>query len=156
MRKIVCAALLSAFVATPAAAAETKGNVGVNSSTDGTYGIQGELNISTMTNNAPISLQAFWKKYSDSAWRTTASGVAGIYDFSSIAKLDKKVHPYAGIGLMTVSHTWVGTGTPATYTGIGGGWYLVAGFRYFLTPQVDADFNYNNFGDLTVGVNFNF
>lgn len=31
---------------------------------------------------------------------TTGIGVAAIYDFNSIAKLDKKIHPYAGLGLI--------------------------------------------------------
>jgi hypothetical protein len=161
MKKIVIPVLLSVFAATPAIAAQTKGNVGANFSINGVFGIQGELNISSMANNAPVSVQAFWTNYSqdlgpNTTWSTTAIGVAAIYDFSAIAKLDKKVHPYAGVGLMSVSYTWKGTGTAVTYNGIGGGLYVTAGVRYSLTPQVDADFNYNNFGDLTAGVNFNF
>lgn len=161
MKKIVVAVMLPIFVSAPAIASESKGNVGANFSTAGVFGIQGELNISSMANNAPVSVQAFWKNYSqdlgpNNTWRTSAIGAAGIYDFSSIAKLDKKVHPYAGVGLMSVSYTWKGNGTAVTYNGIGGGLYVTAGVRYSLTPQVDADFNYNNFGDLTAGVNLNF
>jgi opacity protein-like surface antigen len=161
MKKIVMAALLSAFVAAPAVAADTKGNVGVNFSTAGAFGIQGEFNISSMTNNAPVSVQAFWKHYSqdvgpNASWGTTGIGITGIYDFSSLAKLDKKIHPYAGVGLMSVSYSWRGTGNSWPYTGVGGGLYVTAGVRYDLTPQVAADLNYNNFGDLTAGVNFNF
>ena len=159
MKKTVMAALLSAFVAAPSVATETKGNAGANFSTEGAFGIQGELNISSMANNAPVSVQAFWKNYSqdlgpNTTWSTTAIGAAGIFDFGSIAKLDKKVHPYAGVGLMSVSYTWKGTGAAVRYTGIGGGLYVTAGVRYSLTPQVDADFNYNNFGDLTAGCKF--
>ena len=161
MKKIAIAVLLSAFVAAPALAAGSKGNVGANLSIEGVFGIQGELDISSMTNNAPISVQAFWKNYSqdlgtNNTWNTSAIGATGIYDFSSIAKLDKKVHPYAGVGLMSVSYTWKGAGAPVVYSGIGGGLYVTAGVRYTLVPQMDADFNYNNFGDLTAGVNFKF
>jgi hypothetical protein len=156
MRNMVYTALLSACVIGHAAAAESKGNVGINSSTNETYGIQGEVNISSLVNNAPVSVQVFWKKYSDNYWRITTTGIAGIYDFSSIAKLGEKAHPYVGIGLMTVSNSWIGTGTQAPYGGVDSGWYESAGIRYFLTPQLDADFSYNNFGDLTIGVNFNF
>ena len=161
MKKIAITVLLSAFVAAPALAAGSKGNVGANLSIEGVFGIQGELDISSMTNKAPISVQAFWKNYSqdlgtNNTWNTTAIGVAGIYDLSSIAKLDKKIHPYAGIGLMAVSYAWKGNGAPVVYNGIGNGLYVTAGVRYTLTPQVDADFNYNNFGDLTAGVNLNF
>ena len=160
MKRIIIAALLSVFVAALVVAAENKGNVGVNYSTAGAFGIQGEFNISSMTNKAPVSVQAFWKNYSwnfaGSSWGITSIGVAGIYDFSSVAKMDKKIHPYAGVGLMTVSYSWKGAGATPTYTGLGGGLYVTGGVRYSLTPQVAADFNYNNVGDLTAGVNFNF
>lgn len=108
MNKIVIAVLLS-FIAVSAAAtpksAGTTGNVGINFSVDSVIGIHGEFNISSMANNAPVSVQAFWKNYSQRiapavTWGTTGIGVAAIYDFNSIAKLDKKIHPYAGLGLI--------------------------------------------------------
>jgi len=87
----------------------------------------------------------------------TALGAAGIYDFNALAKLDKKIHPYAGAGLKHVSETVVFPGFPpytgtATNTDV----YVTGGVRYYLTPQFDADLNYNNFGGLTIGANFNF
>lgn len=57
---------------------------------------------------------------------------------------------------MTVSYNWQGSGAAPIYTGVGGGLYVTVGVRYCLTPQVDADINYNNIGDLTAEVNFNF
>lgn len=161
MKKIAVAMLLSAFVAAPAFAAGSKASVGANYSIDSVFGIQGEMDISSMVNKAPISVQAFWKNYSQNiapgaTWGTTGIGVAAIYDFSSVAKLDKKVMPYAGVGLIAVSYTWKGTGAAGTYTGVGGGLYFTGGVRYALTPQVAADFNYNNFGSLTVGANISF
>jgi opacity protein-like surface antigen len=160
MKRIAFAALLSVIVAAPAVAAENKGNVGANFSTAGAFGVQGELNISSMTNKAPISVQAFWKNYTwdyaSSSWGINGIGAAAIYDFSSMAKLDKKVEPYAGLGLVAVSYSWRGANVAPAYTGVGGGLYVTAGVRYALTHQVAVDFNYNNFGDLTAGVNFNF
>src|SRR5450830_1070301 len=105
MKKIAIAALLSAFATAPAFAADGKNSVGVNFGTDlnGVFGIQGEFDISFMTNKQPISVQVFWKKSSQTFYGvsadTTAVGVAGIYDFNALAKLDKKIHPYAGAGL---------------------------------------------------------
>jgi opacity protein-like surface antigen len=160
MKRIVIAAWLSVLVAAPALAAENKGNVGVNFSTAGAFGVQGELDISSMTNKAPVSVQAFWKNYTwdfaGSSWGVNGVGVAGIYDFNSAFKLDKKIKPYAGVGLIAVSYSWRGANAAPTYTGVGGGLYVTAGVRYSLTHQVAVDFNYNNFGDLTAGVNFNF
>jgi hypothetical protein len=172
MKRIVIAALLSVFVAAPAFAADGKNSVGINYGTDlnGVVGIQGEFDISSMTNKQPISVQVFWKKSSQTFYGvsadTTALGVAGIYDFNALAKLDKKIHPYAGAGLKHVTDTVVvpGFGTPGTFgyfpsttvkatsTDV----YYTGGVRYYLTPQFDADLSYNNFGGLTIGANFSF
>ena len=160
MKKIAIAALLSAFATAPAFAADGKNSVGVNFGTDlnGVFGIQGEFDISSMTNNQPISVQVFWKKSSQTFYGvsadTTAVGVAGIYDFNALAKLDKKIHPYAGAGLkretQTINTPFVSIKTTSSDL------YVTGGVRYYLTPQFDADLNYNNFGGLTIGANFNF
>jgi opacity protein-like surface antigen len=161
MKKIAIAALLSVFVAAPAVAADGKNSVGINYGTDlnGVLGIQGEFDISSMTNKQPVSVQVFWKKASQTFYGvsadTTAIGVAGIYDFNALARLDKKIHPYAGAGLRRKTETVVvpflgsakSNSVDVYYTG---------GVRYYLTPQFDADLNYNEFGGLTVGANFNF
>lgn len=161
VNKIIIAALLSVLIATPAVAAGNPGNFGINFSVNGSFGLHGELDISSMTNKAPVSVQVFLKNYTQNvapgaAWSTTGIGAAGIYDFSLMAKLDKKIHPYAGAGLVSVSHKWTGANSPWGYTGIEGGLYVTGGIRYVLTPQVSADFNYNNFGSLTAGLNFGF
>jgi hypothetical protein len=167
MKRIIIAALLSVFVAAPAVAADGKNSVGVNYGTDlnGVFGIQGEFDISSMTNKQPISVQVFWKKSSQTFYGvsadTTALGVAGIYDFNALAKLDKKIHPYAGAGLKHVTDTAVSPAIPpfipsmsikTTSTDV----YVTGGVRYYLTPQFDADLSYNNFGGLTFGANFDF
>jgi opacity protein-like surface antigen len=167
MKKIVIVALLSAFAAAPAVAADGKNSVGINYGTDlsGVFGIQGEFDISSMTNKQPVSVQVFWKKASQTSYGvsadTTALGVAGIYDFNALAKLDKKIHPYAGAGLRHKSETVVIPGIPGffpttTATATSTDVYYTGGVRYYLTPQFDADLNYNEFGGLTIGANFNF
>ena len=159
MNKFALAVLLSAFISAQADAAEYKGNVGANFSTTEVIGIQGELDMASLANRAPVSIQAFWKYQQhdqNNGWDTSAIGVAGIYDFSSIVKMDKKSHPYAGAGLMSVSHTWTGAGASPAYNGVGSGLYVTAGLRYFFTPQVAADINFNNFGELTAGANLSF
>lgn len=167
MKKIAVALLLSAFVAAPAYAADGKNSVGVNYGLDysGVFGIQGEFDISSMTNKAPVSFQVFWKNYSRSynvpggtyKWSYNGLGAAAVYDFSSVAKLDKKIKPYAGLGLIVLSSSWSG---PAGGLGVpgadSGGLYFTGGVRYALTPQLAADLNYNNFGGITVGANFSF
>ena len=159
MYKFALAVLLSTFVSAQAFAAEYKGNLGANFSTTEAIGIQGELDMASLANRAPVSVQAFWKYQQhdkNNAWDTSAIGVAGIYDFSSMVKMDEKAHPYAGAGLMSVIHTWTGTGASPAYNGVGSGLYVTAGLRYFFTPQVAADINYNNFGEMTAGANLSF
>ncbi len=166
MKKIVIVALLSVFVAAPAFAADGKNSVGINYGTDlnGVLGIQGEFDISSMTNKQPISVQVFWKKASQTFVDTTALGVAGIYDFNALAKLDKKIHPYAGAGFKRVSetttipaYTFGGFIVPSTsFKTTSTDLYVTGGVRYYLTPQFDADLSYNNFGGLTIGANFSF
>ena len=161
MNKIVVAGLLSFFVATPSLAAQTKGNLGVSLSTAGAYGAQAEFGISSMANGAPVSAQVFWKHDSQdignaTAWDSTAIGVAGIYDFTAMTKLDSKVHPYAGAGLMSVSHDRNGPWAGGAYNGVGSGLYVTGGVRYNLESQLDVDLNYNNFGDITLGLNLSF
>jgi hypothetical protein len=161
MKKIMIATLLSVSITAPAMAADGKNSVGVNYGTDlnGVFGIQGEFDISSMTNKQPISVQVFWKKASQNYYwgsaDTTALGVTGVYDFNALAKLDKKLHPYAGAGLKRESATAF-VPPSMTYKATSTDLYLTGGIRYFFTPQFDGDLNYNNFGGLTFGINYNF
>jgi len=159
------AALLSCLIAFPAiattAADETAGSVGINYGENGVIGIQWEFDVSTMANDQPFSVQAFWKNVSQDlsggeTWDTTGIGVAMVYDFNAVAKLDKTIHPYVGIGVMSISYNWTGSGPAPTYRGIGSGLYLAGGLRYEFSPQWAADVNFNLFGNLTAGVNYSF
>lgn len=161
MKKIAIALLLSAFVATPAVAAGGKNSIGVNYGLDysGVFGIQGEFDVSSSANKAPISIQAFWKTGSQNVWvqsyNISALGVAAIYDLSSVIKLEKRIHPYAGLGIRRVTQTvpWgFGGTTSASKTDL----HITFGAQYELNPQVAADLNYNDFSGLTIGANFSF
>lgn len=159
MKKITLAILLTGFFSDAFAASTS--SVGINYSFDDVFGSQFEFDISKAANNRPVSVQLFWKSYSqrlgtNNIWNTTSVGAAGIYDLTSVTKFDKKIHPYAGLGLMSVSYSWAGLGLKQNYTGVSGGLYVTGGVRYDLSPQISADINYNNFGGLTVGANFNF
>jgi opacity protein-like surface antigen len=168
MKKIAVALLLSAFIAAPAVAADGKKSVGINYGFDqnGAVGIQGEFDISSSVNNAPVSVQVFWKSYSQTYDRPPAGtyqysyngfGVAGIYDFGSVVKQNNKIKPYAGLGLYTLSNELSGPATPPLNESADtGGLYVVAGVKYAMTSDLSADLNYNNIGGVTVGVNLNF
>ncbi|MFZ2542388.1 MAG: hypothetical protein WAW75_11540 [Gallionella sp.] len=157
MKRIVIAAMMSVFVAAPAAAADGKTSVGVNYGLDwsGIFGIMGEYDISSMTNNQPVSVQVFWKKSTQTVlganYEKTGFGAVGIYDFNTLSKLDKKIRPYAGVGVISKREQYQGWGTTTSSS-----LYFTGGIRYFLTPQFAADFNYNDYGGITVGANFSF
>lgn len=160
MKKIALALLLTGFFSGSALAASTS-SVGINYSFDDVFGSQFEFDISKAANNRPVSVQLFWKSYSqrlgtNSTWNTTGVGAAGIYDLTSVTKFDKKIHPYAGLGLMSVAYSWAGFGPAQNYTGVSGGLYVTGGARYEFSPQIYADVSYNNFGGLTLGAIFNF
>lgn len=167
MKKIVMTVLLSVFLVAPAMAADSKNSVGVNYGLDldGVIGVQGELDISSsMPDKAPVSIQVFWKNYSQS-YQTGAGtyqysyngfGAAAIYDFDSVAGLDKKIKPYAGLGLVALNARLSGPNAQFSRAADSGGLYIVGGVRYALAPQVSADLNYNNFGGLTIGAVLNF
>jgi len=162
MNKIVIAALLSAFIAAPAFAADGKDSIGVNYGLDlnGVFGVQGEFDISSsMANKAPVSLQVFWKNYSQSYGTPSGTyqysyngfGAAAIYDFGSVVKANSKIKPYAGLGLITLNSRLSGPNAPFARAADSGGLYVTAGARYEVTPQVSADLNFNNYGGLTIG-----
>ena len=158
MHKYLVALLLAPALVTSAYAAESGNNIGINVSLDNAIGIQGEFVL-----QKPLSLQIFYKNYSRSyyyggtyKYSYTAIGAAGIYDFSRELRIaDKKIHPYAGLGLFTVSSSFSGSG-PYVDSSVLGGIYLTAGARYEITRDIDLDANYNNFGGLTIGANFKF
>lgn len=164
--KNIAVVLLLYSIGAPAAYAGTgvdnaKLSVGINYGVDGVWGIEGEQSISSLANNQPVSLQVFLKnRMQDTSpgvsWDTTGIGAAVIYDFNTVARTDKKIHPYFGMGLMYVNHDWSGTGQAPKYDGVDSGLYLTGGVRYELSPKVSADLNYNFFGNLTVGVVYSF
>ncbi len=167
MKKIAVALLISAFIAAPAVAADGKESVGINYGLDqdGVVGIQGEFDISSSVKNAPVSVQVFWKSYSQTYNRPPVGtyqysyygfGVAAIYDFGSVVKQNSKIKPYAGLGLYTLNNKLSGPAAPLNVSADSGGLYAVAGVRYALAPEYSADLNYNNIGGATIGFNLNF
>ncbi len=162
MNRIAVAAVLSVVAAAPAFAAEGNNSVGVNYGLDlnGVFGIQGEFDISSsMPNKAPVSIQVFWKNYSQSygipggayQYSYNGFGAAAIYDFGAVIKTNDKIRPYAGLGLITLNSTFSGLNSPFVGAADTGGLYVTAGARYEVTPKVSADLNYNNYGGLTIG-----
>lgn len=172
MKRIVITAILSVFVSAPAVAAEnnksvSKKSIGVSYGLDmdGVIGLQGEFDISSHVSNKPVTAQLFWKGYSESfivggvgtyQYSYNGFGAAAIYDFGSVVKDNKKIKPYAGLGLYALNHTLSGPGAPFNVSADSGGLYATGGIRYAVMQDVVLDLNYNNIGGLTFGANFLF
>ena len=167
MKRFVIAALMSVFIAAPVFAADGKNSVGINYGFDqsGVVGLQGEFDISSHVNKAPVSIQVFWKGYSESfnypgfgtyKFSYNGFGAAGIYDFGSVVKQNNKIKPYVGLGLVTLNSSLSGpAGLPAV-SADSGGLYITFGAKYVVSPEVSADLSYNNVGGLTIGANYHF
>lgn len=106
MKKVIVAALTTTFIAAPAVAdtepAPALQSVGINYGIDHVLGIQADFDIFSMDDNESWSGQVFLKNYSQetspgASWDTTGIGASAIYDFNSVARLDKNIHPFAGI-----------------------------------------------------------
>lgn len=163
MKNIISVSLLCASLATPAFAAERSGSIGANISFNGALGVQAEFAL-----QKPLALQLFLKNYSREydygnsfgkyRYSYTAVGAAVVYDFSKELRLpDKNLHPYAGLGLHTISASFYGSGGPIdSRVNTGLGLYLTLGAKYDITSVIDLDASYNTFGGLTVGANFRF
>jgi len=165
MKRLFIAALMSAFIAAPAFAAGEKNSVGINYGFDqsGVIGLQGEFDISSHVNKAPVSIQVFWKGYSESfvsgagnyKFSYNGFGAAGIYDFGSVVKQNNKIRPFVGLGLVSLNSSYSG---PAglNVSSDSGGLYVAFGAKYVVSPEVSADLSYNNVGGLTIGANYHF
>jgi len=162
IHQIFAISLLNAALYNTACAAPKSGNIGVNISFDNTVGIAGEFNL-----QKPVSLQVFLKQYARSYYygkqpayynySYTAIGAAVLYDFSKEFLIpNDKIHPYGGLGLYAVNANFNGTGVVDPAPANGGGIYFTFGARYEITPEIDFDGNFNNFGGLTLGANFKF
>lgn len=159
MNKIITLIVLAALTTTAHAAEKSK-NVGISVSLDNTLGVQAEFNI-----QQPFSAQVFYKTntggfygspFSFKNTNYSAIGVAGIYDLSKIANIpNPQIHPYAGVGLYTVSSGHSSTGA-AVSPPVNGGIYLVAGAKYEFSPELNFDANINILSGLTIGANLKF
>ena len=171
MKKIAIVTLLSILVAAPAVAAENNRSLGKKSigisyglDEDGVIGIHAEFDISSHVSNKPVTAQVFWKNYSQSYTRAAGTyqysyngfGVAAIYDFGSVVKENKKIKPYAGLGLYTLQNKLSGPNVAFNVSADSGGLYITGGIRYAVMPDVAVDLNLNNIAGLTFGANFLF
>ncbi len=165
MKKILVAALLSSAFAAPAFAADTsKLSVGAGYGFDngGVLSIHGDYNISDMFNNKPVKARFGIDHYAldtgtQYTWSYNVFYAGAYYDFTQEMKLnDRKIHPFAGLGLgigsvsCSSSGNWCnGLGSPSV-----GGLYYILGVQYDIAPKMTAEANFNGWGGLSLGVNY--
>lgn len=189
MKRIVIAALLLAFAAAPALAADkSKLSVGASyglggvSGSGGVFSFRGDYDISDKA-NAPVKVRVGWDHYSvdlgvpgsfscnpvtfvcgagpggNITWSTNVFYGGAYYDFNKMMKLDKKIHPFAGLGFGFGSTTVScpgglncnGWSSPTV-----GGFYYIGGVQYEVTPQIAAELGFSGWTGISIGANFKF
>lgn len=163
MKKIFVASLLSAVVAMPAFAEESKMAVGAGwgFGNGGVLSLRGDYDISDMVGQSAVKARVGYDRYSlDSGAYTWSYNVfyAGAYkDFSKELNLDK-IHPFAGLGYGFGSTSCSGDSalcaslpSPAV-----GGFYYIGGVKYDVTPQIEAEVAFERWAGLSLGANYKF
>jgi opacity protein-like surface antigen len=166
MKKIIIAALISFFTVTSALAADqSKGNLGAGYGFDngGVLSLHGDFDISAMANKAPVTARVGFDHYSldywagnNYSWSYNMFYGAAYYDFSRDLKLDKKVHPFAGLGLYLGSLSCSGSVCGGVPSPTSSGVYYILGVQYDVAPKIAVEANINQLGGLTIGANFKY
>ncbi len=167
MKKYVAAVLFFAFASAPVFAAE-KNSIGVSYGLDnnGTFGIQGEFDISSKANGQPISIAVYYKTASQTIYGVTADasalGVTANYDLSKVLKItNDKFRPYAGVGLERTTATAVTPAIPpfipamsATASSMDLAYTI--GVKYSVSREVDVSASLSSFDGIGFGAHYNF
>jgi hypothetical protein len=165
MKKFIAAVL---FFASVSAFAADKNSVGVTYGLDnnGTFGIQGEFDISSKANGQPISIAVYYKTASQTIYGVTADasalGVTANYDLSKVLKItNDKFRPYAGVGLERTTATAVTPAIPpfipsmsATASSMDLAYTI--GVKYSVSREVDVSASLSSFDGVGFGANYNF
>ena len=166
MNRFALVALSAIFFVTPAAAADkSKYNIGAGYglANGGVLSLHADADISN-TANAPVKARIGYDHYSldynnfggKYSWSYNIFYGGAYYDLNRDLKLDKKVHPFVGLGLgfgtASCSGSWCNWASSPTV----GGLYFIGGLQYNIAPTIDAEVNLNGWGGLTVGANFKF
>ena len=163
MKKIASAILLSAAISTPSIAADlSKLSVGAGYgfANNGVFSIHGDYDISDAA-KAPVKVRVGYDSYAINTsglyqWSYNVFYGGAYYDFNKQIKLDKKIHPFAGLGLGVGSASCSGAWCNRVATPTVGGLYLIAGVQYDVAPKVNAEININGWGGLSIGGNIKF
>lgn len=167
MKKITIAALLSAFAVAPALAADQSSfslGAGYGFDNDGVISLHADFDISSVANKAPVTARFGFDHYSPNyswagssySWSYNRFYAAAYYDFSRDMKLDKRIHPFAGLGLYVGSSSCSGSVCGAVSSHTNSGLYYLLGVQFDIAPKIALETNVNEIGGVTIGANFKF
>ena len=168
-KKLAIAAALSAALTTPSIAADFKlDNAGAayGFGDGGTMSAHADFDIKRMV-DMPLKARFGYSRYSyDSSLSgstyTTAYNIfygGAYYDFSKMAKLGRKIHPFAGLGFggASTSVTCSGACLVNNFSSPSvSGLYYIGGVQYDINRQFDAELSFAGWGGLSIGANYNF
>lgn len=181
MKNIVSVALLSAFIAAPVLAADTKADGkkfavggGYGFGNDGVISVRGDFDISDMVGH-PVKARVGWDNYTQDFGNTFFGSYkysynvyygGAYYDFNQALrknpdiKLGDKIHPFAGLGfgIEKVSLSCSGSSIFCSgySSGSNGTFYYIGGVQYNVTPNIDAEISFSDWAGLSLGGNFRF
>ncbi|MCX8517037.1 MAG: outer membrane beta-barrel protein [Rhodoferax sp.] len=166
MRKFLIATAIAA-VGSAAMAADTSQlsiGAGYGLGNGGVLSLHGDYDISDMANKKPVKVRVGYDSYSIATasyfgsykWSYNVFYGGAYYDFGKELQMDRKIHPFAGLGFGFGSTSCSGTWCYAASTPTVGGLYFILGAQYDLAPNVAAEVNFNGWGGATLGVNFKF
>jgi opacity protein-like surface antigen len=166
MKKILIAALLSAFITVPALAADQakwSAGAGVGFEYTGVFSLHADYDISSDFNNEPVKLRFGYDRYSrdyggpaNYSWGYNDYYVAADYDFNKALKLDSKIHPFAGLGLGFGSTSCSGNMCGGMSSPSVGGIYFIGGVQYEVKSKISIEANVNSWTGFTLGANIQF
>lgn len=106
--------------------------------------------------NAPVKVRVGWDNYSIGygAYSESINVFYGgaYYDFGKYLNISKKIHPFWGLGLGTVSVSCSGCNTVSSPSGF----YYIGGVQYDYSPKITGEANFNGWGGLSLGANYKF
>lgn len=168
MKKLLLISALATFSATASAegfdAKKLSVGAGYGFNYTGVLSLRADYDISSMVDNKPIKARVGYDRYSIDtgagawgySWSYNIFYGGAYYDFNKDLKLDKKIHPFAGLGFgfgsASCSGQWCGWASSPTV----GGFYYIGGIQYDVLPNVSAEANFNGWGGLSLGANYKF
>ena len=164
MKKLPLALLLVTLNAASALAADDSSKWSAGADFGFNYSsvlsIHADYDISDQTNNEPVKVRFGYDSYSINSsgysWGYNVFYGGAYYDFNKQLQLDRRVHPFAGLGLGFGTASCSGNSCGGLASPNVGGVYAIAGLQYDVKPNINLEASLNGWNGLMLGANYKF